>query len=92
MLLQIVAPEDKYSVKCKPEDAALVVIGAKEPHITVTITLTSPVMREPLVAPPSAEAAGGKTSGWGSVKPNKQIGHWFFLFLEKYSEPLKNPA
>ncbi|KAJ1522250.1 hypothetical protein ONE63_002555 [Megalurothrips usitatus] len=56
--LQNVAPEDKYSVKCKPEDAALVVIGAKEPHITVTITLTSPVMREPVVAPPSAEAAG----------------------------------
>ncbi|XP_034256245.1 zinc finger RNA-binding protein isoform X2 [Thrips palmi] len=56
--LLIVAPEDKYSVKCKPEDAALVVIGAKEPHITVTITLTSPVMREQLVAPTPSEAAG----------------------------------
>ncbi|XP_026288097.1 zinc finger RNA-binding protein isoform X4 [Frankliniella occidentalis] len=55
--LQVVAPEDKYSVKCKPEDAALVVIGAKEPHITVTITLTSPVMREQIQVP-SAEAAG----------------------------------
>lgn len=83
MLLQIVAPEDKYSVKCKPEEAALVVIGAKEPHITVTITLTSPVMREPLVAPPSAEAAGGKTSGWGSVKPNKQTRSLVLSFLGK---------
>lgn len=73
------APEDKYSVKCKPEDAALVVIGAKEPHITVTITLTSPVMREPLVAPtPPAEAAGGKDAGCGNLNRMLWTSHWFF--------------
>jgi len=42
----VVAPEEKYMVQKKPEDAALTVMDTKEPHYTVTITFTSPLMRE----------------------------------------------
>lgn len=38
------------------EEAAIVVSGVKEPHITVNITLTSPVMREQLLQ----DGSGGK--------------------------------
>jgi len=86
---QVVAPEDSYSVMRKAEDAALVVIGGKEPHITVTITLTSPVMREPLVVPAGAGAptgagapsvagaspgAAGAPAGAPAVAPNEKSG------------------
>jgi hypothetical protein len=56
-MLQVVAPEDAYKVHRKLEEAAIIVMGVKEPHITVTITLTSPIMREQLLTP---EASGGK--------------------------------
>ncbi|XP_021917976.1 zinc finger RNA-binding protein-like [Zootermopsis nevadensis] len=49
--LQVVAPEDTYKVHRKLEEAAVIVMGVKEPHITVTITLTSPIMREQLLTP-----------------------------------------
>ncbi|KDR24131.1 Zinc finger RNA-binding protein, partial [Zootermopsis nevadensis] len=56
--LQVVAPEDTYKVHRKLEEAAVIVMGVKEPHITVTITLTSPIMREQLLTP--LDGSGGK--------------------------------
>lgn len=58
LAFQVVAPEDTYKVHRKLEEAAIIVMGVKEPHITVTITLTSPIMREQLLTPP--EGSGGK--------------------------------
>jgi hypothetical protein len=58
LVFQVVAPEDTYKVHRKLEEAAIIVMGVKEPHITVTITLTSPIMREQLLTPP--EGSGGK--------------------------------
>ncbi|XP_063225838.1 zinc finger RNA-binding protein isoform X3 [Bacillus rossius redtenbacheri] len=55
--LQVVCPEETYKVHRKVDEAAIIVMGVKEPHITVTITLTSPVMREQMLTP--QEASGG---------------------------------
>ncbi|XP_055952370.1 zinc finger RNA-binding protein-like isoform X2 [Argiope bruennichi] len=44
--LAIVAPEDKYEVTRCVEEAAIVITSATDPKIVVTVTLTSPVMRE----------------------------------------------
>lgn len=56
-IFQVVAPEDAYKVHRKLEESAIIVMGVKEPHITVTITLTSPIMREQLL---TLEGSGGK--------------------------------
>lgn len=56
--LKIVAPEEAYTVIAKPEEAAIVVTSSGEPKMTVTVTLTSPVIREQLISP--AEGSGGK--------------------------------
>jgi len=58
--LQVVSPEDTYKVHRKLEEAAIIVMGVKEPHITVTITLTSPIMREQLLTLP--EGSGDSVS------------------------------
>ncbi|GLH03513.1 Interleukin enhancer-binding factor 2 homolog [Gryllus bimaculatus] len=58
--LKMVSPEDTYKVHRKVEEAAIIVMGVKEPHITVTITLTSPVMREQLLTHP--EGSGDSVS------------------------------
>ncbi|XP_047096715.1 zinc finger RNA-binding protein isoform X1 [Schistocerca piceifrons] len=58
--LKVVSPEDTYKIQRKVEEAAIVVMGVTEPHITVTITLTSPVMREQLLCPP--ETSGDSVS------------------------------
>lgn len=50
--LKIVAPEDTYNVGKHPESAALTVSGGS---VTVSVTLTSPLMRE---TPKPAVAAG----------------------------------
>nr|CAD7203415.1 unnamed protein product [Timema douglasi] len=68
--LQIVCPEETYKVHRKVDEAAILVMGVKEPHITVTITLTSPVMREPLLVP-QEPVSGGKN--WGS---HRTPGRW----------------
>lgn len=44
--LATVAPDEKYEVKRCIEEAAIIVTSVAEPKITVTVTLTSPVMRE----------------------------------------------
>jgi len=38
--------EDKYDVKRCVEEAAIIVTNNTEPHVSCTITLTSPIMRE----------------------------------------------
>lgn len=50
--MKIVAPEDTYNVGKHPESAALTVSGGS---VTVSVTLTSPLMRE---TPKPAVAAG----------------------------------
>lgn len=47
--LQIVSTEDQYKVQRNIDDAAILVIGVKEPNLTVTITLTSPIIREQIL-------------------------------------------
>ncbi|KAL0270754.1 UNVERIFIED_CONTAM: hypothetical protein PYX00_008051 [Menopon gallinae] len=63
--LQAVAPDEKYMVQKKPEDAAITVMDTKEPHNTVTITLTSPLMREQ----PAADVAAGDGKSAAPMKP-----------------------
>lgn len=43
--LKVVAPEDSYNVGKHPESAALTVSGGT---VTVSVTLTSPLMRDTL--------------------------------------------
>lgn len=49
--------EDQYVVQAHPEEANIVIISSKEPKMQVTISLTSPVMRED-PAPSPEEQAG----------------------------------
>ncbi|XP_017558071.1 zinc finger RNA-binding protein [Pygocentrus nattereri] len=51
--------EDQYVVQAHPEEANIVIISSKEPKMQVTISLTSPVMRED-PAPSPEEQAGHK--------------------------------
>ena len=44
-VLQVVTPE-KYEVKGSVEEAAIILTSCSEPKMQVTITLTSPVIRE----------------------------------------------
>ncbi|XP_042905081.1 zinc finger RNA-binding protein isoform X2 [Parasteatoda tepidariorum] len=53
--LSTIAPDEKYEVKRCIEEAAIIVSTVSEPKITVTVTLTSPVMREPNTEPAAGE-------------------------------------
>lgn len=55
--------EDQYEVQAHPEEANIVIISSREPKMQVTISLTSPLMRED----PAAEdkQAGGKAAEKG---------------------------
>ncbi|XP_016411320.1 zinc finger RNA-binding protein isoform X3 [Sinocyclocheilus rhinocerous] len=50
--------EDQYEVQVHPEEANIVIFSSKEPKMQVTISLTSPVMREDPV--PNMEKASEK--------------------------------
>ncbi|KAI4877655.1 hypothetical protein NFI96_021338 [Prochilodus magdalenae] len=50
--------EDQYVVQAHPEEANIVIISSKEPKMQVTISLTSPVMREDPAPSPPEEQAG----------------------------------
>lgn len=50
--LKTVAPEDSYNVGKHPESAALTVSGGS---VTVSITLTSPLMRDTTKATPAGK-------------------------------------
>uniref|UniRef100_A0AAY4DCZ0 Zinc finger RNA-binding protein n=1 Tax=Denticeps clupeoides TaxID=299321 RepID=A0AAY4DCZ0_9TELE len=45
--------EDQYEVQAHPEEANIVIFSSKEPKMQVTVSLTSPVMRED--SPPNKE-------------------------------------
>ncbi|XP_064865742.1 zinc finger RNA-binding protein-like isoform X4 [Oncorhynchus nerka] len=53
--------EDQYEVKAHPEEANIVIFSSKEPKMQVTISLTSPLMRED-PAPDKEEKAGDKAA------------------------------
>lgn len=55
MLLSQKVTEDKYEVKIEVENACIKIITTTDPKVTVTVTLTSPVMRD------SPEEEKGKT-------------------------------
>lgn len=56
--------EDQYTVQAHPEKASVVILSSKEPIMQVTISLSSPLMRDD----PAAETdkqAGGKAAEKG---------------------------
>ncbi|CAL8308318.1 unnamed protein product [Lota lota] len=50
--------EDQYEVQAHPDEASIVIFSSKEPKMQVTISLTSPLMREDPTADPDKQAAG----------------------------------
>ncbi|XP_076034745.1 zinc-finger protein 72D isoform X2 [Oratosquilla oratoria] len=58
--LAIVAPEDKYEIQRVVEEAALVVQSVGEQRISVTVTLTSPIMREQLLHEGDSQVVAAK--------------------------------
>ncbi|KAM9384085.1 zinc finger RNA-binding protein isoform 2-T2 [Pholidichthys leucotaenia] len=56
--------EDQYEVQAHPEEANIVVFSSKEPKMQVTISLTSPLMREDPAAEKDKQA-GGKAAEKG---------------------------
>lgn len=53
--------EDQYEVQARPEEANIVIFSSKEPKMQVTISLTSPLMREDTAAEKDQQA-GGKSA------------------------------
>ncbi|XP_054285579.1 zinc finger RNA-binding protein-like isoform X2 [Macrosteles quadrilineatus] len=47
--LKAVAPDDAYTVEMKVDQGSVLVTAATEPKIVVTVSLTSPLMREPVL-------------------------------------------
>uniref|UniRef100_A0A3Q3JZA5 DZF domain-containing protein n=1 Tax=Monopterus albus TaxID=43700 RepID=A0A3Q3JZA5_MONAL len=50
--------EDQYEVQAHPEEANIVIVSSKEPKMQVTISLTSPLMREDPAAEKDKQAGG----------------------------------
>ncbi|XP_057697294.1 zinc finger RNA-binding protein isoform X2 [Corythoichthys intestinalis] len=50
--------EDQYEVQAHPEEANIVIISSKEPIMRVTISLTSPLMRDDPAAEKDKQAGG----------------------------------
>uniref|UniRef100_A0A3Q0RIF2 Zinc finger RNA binding protein 2 n=1 Tax=Amphilophus citrinellus TaxID=61819 RepID=A0A3Q0RIF2_AMPCI len=50
--------EDQYEVQAHPEEANIVIFSSKEPKMQVTISLTSPLMREDPAAEKDKQAGG----------------------------------
>lgn len=59
---------EKYEVKGSVQEAAIILTSCTEPKMQVTITLTSPVIRE----------ENGRDGGW---KPKTAFRFYFFLYL-----------
>ncbi|KAM9849072.1 zinc finger RNA-binding protein [Aulostomus maculatus] len=59
--------EDQYEVQAHPEEANIVILSSKEPKMQVTISLTSPLMRED-PATEKDKQAGGKAAEKGVVE------------------------
>ncbi|KAK1896977.1 Zinc finger RNA-binding protein [Dissostichus eleginoides] len=56
--------EDQYEVQAHPEEANIVIFSSKEPKMQVTISLTSPLMREDSASEKDKQA-GGKAAEKG---------------------------
>lgn len=56
--------EDQYEVQAHPEEANIMIFSSKEPKMQVTISLTSPLMREDTAAEKEKQA-GGKAAEKG---------------------------
>ncbi|XP_029904910.1 zinc finger RNA-binding protein isoform X1 [Myripristis murdjan] len=56
--------EDQYEVQAHPEEANILIFSSKEPKMQVTISLTSPLMREDPAAEKDKQA-GGKSAEKG---------------------------
>ena len=50
--------EDQYEVQAHPEEANIVIFSSKEPKMQVTISLTSPLMREDPASEKDKQAEG----------------------------------
>ncbi|KAG7487968.1 hypothetical protein MATL_G00028980 [Megalops atlanticus] len=59
--------EDQYEVQAHPEEANIVIFSSKEPKMQVTISLTSPLMREDPAAEKDAKA-GDKAAEKGAAE------------------------
>ncbi|XP_056132014.1 zinc finger RNA-binding protein isoform X1 [Lampris incognitus] len=59
--------EDQYEVQAHPEEANIVIFSSKEPKMQVTISLTSPLMREDPAAEKDKQA-GGKSAEKGMAE------------------------
>lgn len=67
LLFQVVTPE-KYEVKGSIQEAAIILTSCTEPKMQVTITLTSPIIRE----------ENGQDGGW---ETHESLPHCTPLFL-----------
>ncbi|XP_077439417.1 zinc finger RNA-binding protein 2 isoform X2 [Vanacampus margaritifer] len=50
--------EDQYEVQARPEEASVVILSSKEPIMQVTVSLTSPLMRDDPADEKDKQAAG----------------------------------
>ncbi|XP_077573885.1 zinc finger RNA-binding protein [Stigmatopora nigra] len=50
--------EDQYEVQARPEETNIVILSRKEPIMQVTVSLTSPLMRDDLAAETDKQAGG----------------------------------
>ncbi|KAK2907873.1 zinc finger RNA-binding protein isoform X1 [Channa argus] len=63
--------EDQYEVQAHPEEANIVIVSSNEPKMQVTISLTSPLMREDPAAEKDKQA-GGKAAEKGVAEKDPQ--------------------
>ncbi|XP_067085616.1 zinc finger RNA-binding protein [Osmerus mordax] len=59
--------EDQYEVQAQPDKATIVICSSKEPKMQVTVSLTSPLMREEAVPEEEARAAPAQPSAGKGV-------------------------
>lgn len=85
--LQMVTPE-KYEVKGSIQEAAIILTSGAEPKMQVTITLTSPIIRE----------ENARDGGWESCRPTsffspiyeRNLAFFFFYYLFYYFYFVRN--
>lgn len=85
--LQMVSPE-KYEVKGSIQEAAIILTSGAEPKMQVTITLTSPIIRE----------ENARDGGWESCRPTsffspiyeRNLAFFFFYYLFYYFYFVRN--
>uniref|UniRef100_A0AAZ3QH21 Zinc finger RNA-binding protein n=1 Tax=Oncorhynchus tshawytscha TaxID=74940 RepID=A0AAZ3QH21_ONCTS len=78
-----------YEVKAHPEEANIVIFSSKEPKMQVTISLTSPLMRED-PAPDKEEKAGDKKDPADVLNQNKCLEYLAALRHAKWFQARAN--